>query len=256
LIKNLTAKETAMHENTDVIELKDLIDIEIQECSEVASLKKETDWFVGIDEITGARRYYREEDLDAQLASNILQGRHKKNAAVVVHSRTSDGRWDRANTNLFEFIKCFFKFRILYQPVWAHMLAGFKWGGIIGIILKLIDAIEFIASIDPPLAFIFLVLMGACFIPCVRNIAVPAVSIAMVLFTNIIVFITLIVTTIIGAALGGLYGVAIGGIIGFVRNSYILKANGVAPEPESMFYKAVLLPLAGAGSLFALYLFV
>lgn len=245
-----------MEANTEAKELENLTDTEIKESHEMSSLKKETDLFVRINEINESIRYYRKNELNTILRKDILEGRYDKNAPIVIYSKDKDGKWDKADSNLFQFAKSYFKLRILYQPVWAHAMAGLKWGAILGIGIKLLDSTVMLGMVDPVLAFMFLGVIAVCFIPRIGFVAVIIISIAMVKFTNMNLFMMFLSAALVGAILGCLPGMTIGGIIGLVRNKSIIQANDAAPEPEGMFYKAVLLPLLGGGSLIAFYLFV
>src|SRR5208282_3108649 len=123
------------------------------------------------------------------------------------------------------FAKGHFKLRVLYEPVWAHAMAGVKWGVLIGIGLKFLDTLILLASVNGELAFMFLVAAGVCAIPRIGIPAMIVVYFVMSKFTKANLFMALLAVMLIGSILGCLPGMAIGGAIGLGRKKNLPLAG-------------------------------
>ncbi len=229
---------------------------EAPEARGVENLKKEKDWFVCIQGPGDTRRYYLREEVTTVLRNNIIEGMYQKDSPVMVHSKDKNGNWIQTNSTLFEFTKGYFKLRVLYQPVWSHAVQGLTWGAIIGVLLKLIDTFYMLFTVDPSLAFLFVIAIVVCCIPKIGLIGIIVISIIMMKYSHANLFIMLLAAGLIGAALGCLPGMAIGGIIGFSRRNSFLLAKDAPIEPGGLFAKAILLPLAIGVGLIGFYIFV
>jgi hypothetical protein len=243
----------------EVLELPRLADCvepdQTTEDTELTALREATTWFLEIDDVTGKRCHYRSEDIPVALRTAITEGRHDKDAEVVVHSKTEE-KWSESKSTLAELAQNHFPLRVLYQPVWSHAMAGLKWGALVGIGLKLLDTFVLLGSVDPGLALLLLLAAGVCFIPRLGFGAVLVMSFVMMKFTQVNLFLVLGVASLTGALLGCLPGMAIGGIIGLIRRSSLPVAKDASPEAPGTAYQAVVLPMVGGGALLAFYLFV
>lgn len=220
----------------------------------------EMDLFIEIEDISGEKHRFFRDEVNTILRTGILDGNYKKNSIVLTYSKASNGKWRKMSSTLLEFVKHNFVLRTLYQPIWSYAMAGLKWGALVGIILKLLDTLLFLGSVDLTFAIMFVIAIAVSFIPRLGIIAVMAVLIIMVIFTNanINFFFMGLSSAITGAILGCLPGMAIGGIIGVYlsRKGAFLYAPDAAPEPKGIFVKAVILPFMGGLGVFIIYLFV
>ena len=221
----------------------------------VESLRKEKDWFIGVEE-GDSRHYYGKEELTTELRTNILEGKHEKDNGVVIHLKDEDGNWQQTESALDEFAKSHFKLQVLYQPVWSHAIAGLKWGAIGGVALKLLDTLIMLGSVDPTLAFFFLVAVALCFIPRIGIMAVIVFAFITMKFTQMNMFLMGLSAGLIGATLGCLPGMAVGGIVGLSRKNSFSLAKDASPEPDGLVLKAVILPLISGVGLIAFYVLV
>ena len=220
------------------------------------ALKAEKDWFVEIDQPEGRKHFFGKEEISTRMRSEILEGKYTKDLSVGVHSKDKEGKWTRKDSPLFEFAKGYFSLRVLYQPAWSHALEGLKWGALAGIGLKLLDTLILLGTVDPALAFMFLVAIVVCCIPRFGMIGVIGISIFMMKYSKANFFLMGLSAGIVGAVLGCLPGMAVGGIIGLARKNSLPVARDGNSDPEGLFLKAVILPMAGACALWIFYLFV
>jgi len=224
--------------------------------AEIEALKKQYDWFAITQTLDGQRRLCVKKQVADTLRRDVLDGVLNGASLVEIHAKSQDGKWVKTSSPLAQFAKGHFKLRVLYEPVWAHAMAGVKWGVLTGIGLKFLDTLILLASVNGKLAVMFLIVAGVCAIPRVGMPAMIAVSFAMWKFANVNLFLAVVAVMLIGSILGSLPGMAIGGAIGLVRKKNLPLAGDAQPERRALFVKAVLLPLAGGAGLWAFYLLV
>ena len=233
---------------------------ENQDISVNRATQAQMDWFIEIEDISGEKRQFLKNEVSTTFRTGILDGNYKKNSVVLTHSKTTNGKWNITSSTLLEFAKHNFVLRTLYQPVWSHAIAGLKWGALVGSILKLLDTLFFLGSVDLTFAIMFVLAVAVSVIPRFGIFAVIAVSIIMVIFTGaeINFFILGLSSAITGAILGCLPGMAIGGVIGVClsRTGTFLYAPDAAPEPKGLSIKVVLIPFICGVGLFIIYIFV
>ena len=223
---------------------------------DVDALKMNHDWIAAVSTSRGERRICSRKSLGDILRRDILVGELSATAPVDVHAKGQDGRWAKATVPLAALVPREFRLRVLYQPIWSHSLAGLKWGALVGIALKLLDTFVLLSSRDPTLAVLFLVAIGACFIPRIGWTAMIGVSIVMSKFTKVNLFFALVGAGLAGAILGCLPGMAVGGIVGLVRRRRLTLAPDAEREPANVVWKAVVAPVAAACVVWAGYLLV
>ena len=135
-------------------------------------------------------------------------------------------------------------------------MTGMKWGIYIGIGLKCLDTFITLLFADVFTAILFLVAVGVVFIPKIGFVISMAIAFAIYQFTDINLFFVLIAAALTGTILGALPGMAVGGAIGLARRNSIPVATDATPESDSIAITAFVLPLIGAGALFAFYFLV
>ncbi len=212
---------------------------------EVETFKKTCNWFVVGENSTG-RWFCTKKEFADIFRRNILEGTFTAACTVDVHVKTKDGKWNKTSSSLAQFAKRHFKIGVLYEPVWSHAMAGLKWGALSGIVLKYLDTLFLLGSIDPRMAFLFLVVTGVCVIPRLGMPLVIVVSISLYRFTKANLFITLLAVMLFGSILGCLPGMAIGGAIGFLRRKNLPVASDATPERSGLVWKVMVLPLLGS----------
>jgi DNA-directed RNA polymerase subunit RPC12/RpoP len=227
---------------------------ETVESAETASLLKDNSWFIKVDSGNGEMLSYNQAELASLLRANILDGKHKKDSAVVIYTKTADGNWTQKSATLLEYAKNNYKLRVLYQPVWAHAMAGLKLGAVLGAILKILDTALLIKTVNPGMAILFAVMVAACvFIRKWTAIAALAFIIGVNAKANL--FLMALAALLVGAILGSLPGMAIGGFIGFSRRRSLPLAKDATPESSGLFLTAALAPLIAGSALIAFYIF-
>jgi hypothetical protein len=250
-------KKKINEKNPQITQVNNRPETENLAISSNRSLKDQMDWFVEIEDIIGAKRRYNKDDISTKLRTGILDGKHKKDSTVVIYSKSKNEKWNETTSALLEFARGHFILRVLYQPIWGYAMAGFKWGSLIGIAAKLIDTLFFLGLVNPVFAILFLLAIGVCVIPRIGIVVVIAVSMIMLNFTdtNINFFLIVLSSSITGAILGCLPGMTIGGIIGMYlsRRGAFLRAHDASPEPNGMFFKAIILPFIGGLALLIFY---
>ena len=220
---------------------------------DVEGLKMCHDWVAALETSNGRRRVCSRENLAELLRDDILGGRLTSNSAVAVHAKTADGSWSQATLPLLGIVRGTFKLRVLYEPVWAHALAGLKWGGLAGIGLKLLDTFVRLAVADVGVGVMFLVAAGLCLVPRLGMGAMIFATIVMSRFTKLNLFFAVVGSFVAGAALGCLPGMAVGGVVGLLRRRRLHLAPDALSEGSDVALKAVALPLLGAVGVWALY---
>jgi hypothetical protein len=230
--------------------------LETQEDPRVGSLKREKDWFIAVEGVNETKSYYDKKEIKTTLRNAILEGRHRQASAVAIYVKTKDGKWNLVNKTLRDFAKDYFQLRILYQPVWGHAMAGMKWGILVGIGLKLLDTLILLGSINPQLAFFFLIAIVACCIPRIGVVGMIMVSYLMIKFSKVNFFFIGIAAALTGAILGCLPGMAIGGAIGMYRRSNLPLAQDVMAETGNLMVTTLILPLFGGTALLLFYFYV
>jgi hypothetical protein len=227
------------------------------ESREVRSLKRQKNWFVGVEDATGTIRYFDKKEITKTLRSDILEGKYQKDNATMLYSKKVDGKWEKTSSTLLEFSKKFFKLRVLYQPVWSYAMSGLKWGTIIGIGLRAVDSLIGLASADVVATIICLLVLGLFFIPRVGPFIDIAIIIALSRFIDIMWILGFYFgVAIAGIMLASLPGMAIGGAIGLSRRNTITLARDAPPESKNIHITAFVLPLAIGIVLIAVYFFV
>jgi hypothetical protein len=222
----------------------------------VAKMRLEQDWFLAVDVGTSSERHYNRAQINTDLRASILSGVHRKDSVVVIHAKSTKGVWNETRSSLFDFAKGHFKLRVLYQPRWTYAVEGLKWGAIVGIGLKLLDTAWLLSTVNPTLALLFLGTIAVCFIPRIGVVGVMAISILMIQFTQVNLFLAVLTASLIGATLGCLPGMAVGGIIGLTRRVAVDRALDRVAEPGPLWVKAVLFPSTAGAAVLAFYVFV
>ncbi len=229
---------------------------EINEADTISKLRKTRNWYLKVLESDTKIQFYGKEELKTVLRKKIIEGDYDKNIKVEVHWKDKEGKWTKNDSTLSVFAKEYFHLRILYQPVWAHTMAGLKWGILLGIGLKLLDTAILLATVDPMLSILFIVAIAVCFIPKIGWIGIVAISIVMTKFSSSNFFLMAIAASITGALLGCFPGMAAGGILGILRKNSLPKAKDALPEPGTIVLKSVVLPALSGGIAIVLYLLV
>jgi len=223
---------------------------------EVEAFKAENTWFVAVRTSDGQHRLCTKQQLVETFRKDIIAGVLNSASLVEVHSKTPEGNWVKAGLPLAQFAKGHFGLRVLYEPVWSHAVAGLRCGALLGIGLKFLDTLILLGSINPAIAFMFVLVAAACAIPRLGLPAMIMVSIMAAKFTSANLFVTLVTVMLVGSILGCLPGMAIGGAIGLVRRKKLPVAGDSQPEREALPLKAFGAPLLGGAGLWAIYIFV
>ncbi|MBU4054163.1 MAG: hypothetical protein KKA41_07310 [Proteobacteria bacterium] len=241
---------------SEAITPQDVFELENPNEADLDGLKAQKDWFIEIDQADGSKHFFGKEEISTRMRAEIFEGKYQKNHSVSVHSKDKDGKWTQKDSPLFEFSKSYFSLRTLYQPVWSHALEGLKWGALAGIGLKLLDTLVLLGTVDPALAFMFLVAIVVCCIPRFGMIGVIGISIFMMKYSKANFFLMGLSAGLVGAILGCLPGMAVGGLIGLARKNSLSVTRDGSSDPEGLFLKAVVLPAIGGCALWIFYIFV
>ncbi|MBN1782550.1 hypothetical protein JW948_15545 [bacterium] len=204
----------------------------------------------------GICRFYEARQLYNEIRSSILEGVHGPNNRLVIHHRNEDGTWNEIVSTLWDIIKKHFKLRVLYQPVRAHVMAGLKWGIIVGIILKVIDAFIGLLLVEPGMAFCLAGAIAVSFIPKIPWWGYAGAGYFLIQIAGANIFLVYILIGLTGAIPGCLPGMAIGGIVGFNRRRNLILAGDAVPESNGIVYKGVVLPFASGLVVSMIYVFV
>ena len=226
---------------------------------ESAALKwwqNNTEKFIAVETADAGVRFYAPDDLLEELRSEVIDGKLAAGANMHVYTKGQDGKWITSTQAVANFVKSIFKLNILYRPVWAHSMAGLKWGALIGIVLKLVDTAVGLMSVEPGAALCFVIAIAVCFIPRVGIVGMITVTVVMGQFYRGNFFMMGISAAIIGAILGCLPGMAFGGLIGLSKRRKLPHAPDAKPEGNAIALKTTLLPFVGGAVLAALYFFV
>jgi len=226
-------------------------------------------WYILIDSNDGTRISYDRKETKTRLRANILAGKHDQNSTAIIFTRRKPfflpnkdrwnliTNWNQKATTLKEFMKKHFAVGVLYQPVWSHALAGLKWGAAIGIILKSIDSSIGFYQTDPFMAVLITLGILICFIP-----RYGTMSFFIFLFTvsqypdTELILPIILLTALVGTALGCLPGMAVGGLIGWCRRRSLPRAHDAVSESRGVIVKAVLIPFLSGCAVMAVYIFV
>ncbi len=210
----------------------------------------------------GQRRICSKKELARIFRGDILEGRLNAESSVEVYTKNDKGQWDKNTRPLSQFATGYFKLRVLYEPVWAHAMAGLGWGAMIGIALKFLDSLIGLGLVNPALALAFLG-WTVFFIAFSKNLLVGAAVLYVLyrvcrdlkvdLFTPGI-SLSVAIVTITGLILGGPPGMAIGGAIGLLRKPYLTLAPDAKPERKLLAWKVFILPLLASIGLWWFYL--
>jgi hypothetical protein len=228
------------------------------------TLKSTCDWFVTTHTSDGTIRSFKKDQIVPDLRKSITGGTIHLEDRLDVSAKTESGEWIEKTTTLKDFVNDHFNLRILYQPVWAHAMAGLKWGAIIGIGIKVIDTLITFAIINPLMAIFFLAALAILFFPRYGFLAAVILAFNFIRSAGFDGFFSIMTTTLVaafsasltGAILGCLPGMFIGGMVGFFRRNIIPHANDIETEPDHLILKAVILPLIGGAALLSFYLLV
>ncbi|MGI6495005.1 MAG: hypothetical protein ACOX5G_02770 [Kiritimatiellia bacterium] len=213
--------------------------------------------FVTVEGQNGIAHFYRMDNVVPEIRAAILAGNHTPDSRACVHSKGENGKWsETAKEPLSKLIDSTFKLRVLYRPVWAHAMAGLKWGVLVGIGLKLADTALMLASVEPGAALCFAIAVAAVFIPRIGIIGVLVLAFVLGQFYEANFFLIGLSSALTGAILGSLPGMALGGFIGLGRHKAIERAPGASPEDSTIAFKAAVLPLLGSVVVTLLYFFV
>jgi hypothetical protein len=229
-----------------------------------ATAKSTCDWFMTVNTDDGTARIYTKEQIIPDLRRSITCGTVHLEDTIDVCAKTETGEWIEKQAILKEFVDDQFSLLVLYQPVWAHAMAGLKWGAIIGIGIKAIDTLITFATIDPLLAVFFLAAVAIFIFPRYGFIAAAILAFNFIRSAGFDGFFSVMTMTLVaaltatftGAILGCLPGMFIGGMTGFFRRNIIPHANDIDTEPDHLILKAVIIPLIGGVALICFYLLV
>lgn len=228
-----------------------------KEISEIEVLKKKNDWFIEVIVSDLESHYYNSEEFIDKLKTNIIDGIYQKEYSLIVYLKTTDGDWQKKDYTIETFAKTQTKLNFLYKPFWEHATIGFKWGIIVGVILKLLDTTIGLYIVDPTLAFLFVVAIGVCFIPRIGTIGFIIAIIAINKISGGYNFFFMsIISALTGGILGCLPGLTIGGIVGFIRKSKLPLAKDANPEPKYYLYTLIIIPLLASIGLILFYFFI
>jgi hypothetical protein len=222
----------------------------------IISLREKIDWFILIEANNEESVVYRKEELKTKLRQDIQAGKFNKDQHITIHQKVIGGKWNMKETTLIEFSKGHFNLRIIYQPVWAHAVAGIRWGVLGGIFLKLIDTFFFLLTRDLLTAILFLATIAVIFIPKIRWIGFIAMTFILAKFGSTGLFLTVLTSAVLGAFLGSLPGMAVGGIVGLIRKNSILLAKDASSEPSGLIFKAVIAPIILGCTLLIIYFLI
>ena len=214
------------------------------------------EWSGKVHLSSGEEVSFTKKDLIPALRSGILADALQPNDKIDLNSLDEKGNNVIKTMSLLDFTKSDFSLRILFQPVWSYAMAGLKWGAIIGAGLKLIETTISLGMVNPGLAVLFVIAIGACFIPRIGFVAVIILSILMTKFTGANLFLMGLTSALTGAILGCLPGMFVGGLIGRIKKDPMNCARDLSAEPTSVVLKAIVLPFAGAVALILFYVLV
>jgi hypothetical protein len=231
---------------------------------ELESYKKNYDWFCEFRTTDERMKLCTKDQLPGTLRKEMLDGFVCVDGAIDVHAKDKNGQWSAARRTVRDLSMDDFSLRALYEPVRNYALAGLKWGALAGIAWKFIDSFIGLASVNMRVAILFLICAGAIIGGSVFKksgmggvvilLLIPA---AMKLGVSIGSFLGMIVSVVLtGALLGCLPGMAIGGVVGLARRAGSHVAKNATPEPASMLFKVIVLPLAGGAGLWCFYILV
>lgn len=220
---------------------------------DVDALKIDHNWIAALETPQGVRHVCARKTLAGQLRDDILEGRVHAHSEIDVHAKKADGTWLKETTKLGVLVPGDFELRVLYEPVWSHAMAGLKWGAVIGVGLKLLETAVTLAAVDSTLALLFLGALAVCFIPKVGRTGMLVIAVVASRISKVNFFFMVVGALLAGAVLGCLPGMAIGGFVGCVRRRRLPAARDAKREGRDLVWKAVVLPLAGAAAVWALY---
>lgn len=248
--KVLSDNQTLTYQNQPICEecLSKLTNIE-------NTFRKEKDWFIEVI-MDDTKDYYDKGQITTEFKKNILAGKYSKNSKIITNYKDKDKKWQKTESTLEEFAQNHFQLNLLYQPIWAHAMAGLKWGTIFGIFLKLADTFFLILSVDPGTAFLFAIAVAVVAIPRIGWMVTAGIAYAISENTQMNVFIVGLAAALAGAILGCFPGMAIGGIIGLFRKGSLPRAMDAKPESNGIVFKAIILPLILGASIFYIYFFI
>jgi hypothetical protein len=226
------------------------------EDADVEALKMSHPWIAVVETGAGERRLCSRKSFADICRGDLLGGAIGGSSIVRVHARNQAGQWTKASVALRQLVGLDFKLRVLYEPVWAHALAGLKWGALVGIGLKCVETFLRFLTVDPTLAIMFLVTAGICLIPRIGTGIMIGVSILMSKFTKVNLFFTVVAVILVGASLGCLPGMAIGAVVGYLRRRGLPRASDSTPEPPGLVFKVLVLPIGGSLGIWSLYFLV
>ena len=214
------------------------------------------EWSGKVHLSSGEEVSFTSEDLIPALRSGILADALRPNDKIDLNSIDKKGNNVIKTMSLLDFTKSDFNLRILFQPIWSYAMAGLKWGAIIGACLKLFAATIELGLVNPGLAVLFFIAIGACFIPRVGFVAVVILSIILTRLTGGNLFIMGLTSAVTGAILGCLPGMFVGGLIGRIKKDPMNCARDLSGEPKLVVLTGIVLPFAGAVALVLFYLLV
>ena len=223
------------------------------EADEIDLLKQEHSWFVSLVS-QGTKTFYSKKDVGKEIREKILQNELTKETPITVYKKSTPKEWKEESTTLLELTKDCFNLRVLYEPVWSHAITGLKWGALLGILLKLIDAVIMIGMIEPGYALLFVLAICMATIPNVGPVISVVGLLAMGRATGFSFLWTALGAILVGAVLGCLPGMGIGGIVGSIRKKRLPLASDAEPESEKILLKAVILPFAIGLLVFIIYI--
>lgn len=218
----------------------------INDSETVEFYKKECDWFIIVEDDANEQNVFKLDNFQAELKNGIITGKFQADQQIHGYFKNESKRWTKQDMTIKDFIKDFDDLKMLYEPIWTHALIGLKWGVYIGIALKLLDTAILFGSVDPSIAFLFILAIGISFIPNIGVFGMMIVAIGLSLITGVNLYIAAIAATLTGGILGCMPGMFIGGIIGWIRKGSLPKAHDAIVEPASILIKTIVFPMIAA----------
>lgn len=224
--------------------------------SPLEAMRRRADTFSVVQGNDGNTQYILPDSLERKVREGILSGNLRSGSPLATHVKATDGSWKESASTVGQYAKGLFPLRVLFEPVWAHAMAGLKWGSLVGIGLKLLDTLWLLFNVDPAMAFLFLVAIVVCFIPRVGMVGVVIISFMMMKYSQANFFLIGMVAAAVGAGLGCLPGMAVGGFIGWMRQASLDRSPEVVPPTPGVLVKSILLPLSAGVLIWTLYFMV
>lgn len=196
-----------------------------------------------------------DDELPAALEAGIVDGTFRADMPVRCEVNAGDGNWVKSDATVRAVARNWLSTDALYRPVMSYALAGLRWGAIVGVILKLLDTTVLMAAVDPTMLVLWLLTLGAVFIPRVGVGAVILFSIFSAQAGAPNFFIVAGAATLTGGALGALPGMFVGGLVGIVRRDRAPHSPEAEHEGAGTVLAGVVLPGVAGLAVLAAYVF-